>query len=118
MPSKAFVFCYTAYSLVTVPARLVVVAIYNIPRFLRPNAAWSYKTAFWPKPLEAGSLGDRFIVLHPQKTITTKTEEGQEQQTQSEVYKGITCSVPGVEPLPIGAVWFPEAPAKPPQHSD
>ncbi|GAT23751.1 hypothetical protein RIB2604_01708900 [Aspergillus luchuensis] len=102
MPSKAFVFCYTAYSLVTVPARLVVTTIQKV----------------WPKPLEAGSLGDRFIVLHPQKTITTKTEEGQEQQTQSEVYKGITCSVPGVEPLPIGAVWFPEAPAKPPQHSD
>ncbi|PYH35611.1 alpha/beta-hydrolase [Aspergillus neoniger CBS 115656] len=76
---------------------------------------WTTIQKLWPKPLEAGSLGDRFIVLHPQKTITTKTEEGQEQQTQSEVYKGITCSVPGVEPLPIGAVWFPEAPAKPPQ---
>ncbi|KAJ5797281.1 Alpha/Beta hydrolase protein [Penicillium pulvis] len=132
MPSKAFTYFYTAYSLVTVPAWLAAVAIYNIPKFLRPNAAWSYKTAFmcslwdvtmnywttvqklWPKSLEAGPLGNQFIVLTPQKTITTKTEEGQE-QTQSEVYKGITCSVTGVEPLPVGAVWFPETPAEPPR---
>ncbi|GCB26996.1 acetyl-hydrolase [Aspergillus awamori] len=132
MPSRAFTYFYTAYTLVTAPVWLAAAAIYNIPKFLRPNAAWSWKTAFtssqwtvtmnylttiqkaWPKSLEAGPLGNQFIVLNPQKTITTKTKEGQE-STQSEVYKGITCSVPGVEPLPVGAVWFPEAPAEPPR---
>ncbi|RDH19787.1 alpha/beta-hydrolase [Aspergillus niger ATCC 13496] len=132
MPSKAFTFFYTAYTLVTAPVWLAAAAIYNIPKFLRPNAAWSWKTAItssqstmtmiylttiqraWPKSLEAGPLGNQFIVLKPQKTITTKTKEGQG-STQFEVYKGITCSVPGVEPLPVGAVWFPEAPAEPPR---
>ncbi|KAJ5629977.1 Alpha/Beta hydrolase protein [Penicillium herquei] len=65
----------------------------------------------WPKPLEAGSLGDRFIVLNPQKNITT-TENAKKIE---EVYKGITRSVPGDEPLPVGGIWFPKAPAEPPQ---
>lgn len=132
MPSKAFTYFYTAYALVTVPAWLAAVAIYYIPRFLRPNPAWTYKTALtcslwnvvmnywttvqklWLKPLEAGPLGNRFIVLHPQKTIPTKTDKEGGQQSK-EVYTGITRSVAGVNPLPVGAVWYPEAPAEPPR---
>ena len=88
-------------------------AFVAVERSSRLRNYWTTVQKLWPKPLEAGSLGDRFIVLRPQKTITTQTkEESQEQQTQSEVYKRITCSVPGVEPLSIGTIWFPEAPAK------
>ncbi|KAJ5725990.1 Alpha/Beta hydrolase protein [Penicillium malachiteum] len=105
MPSKSFTYFYTAYTLATLPAWLVAVTIYNIPKFLRPNAAWSYKKAYTCNLL---------IVLNPQKSITTTTEEGQE-QTESEVYKGITHSVPGVEPVPVGAIWFPKVPSEPPR---
>ncbi|KAJ5719127.1 Alpha/Beta hydrolase protein [Penicillium malachiteum] len=131
VPSRAFIYFYTTYTLVTAPVWLAAAAIYYIPRFLRPNPAWSWKRAFhcsfanaamkywttvqqlWPKPLEAGSLGNRFIVLNPQKSITRKTENGQE--NIEEVYKGITRSVPGVEPLPVGGIWFPQAPAETPR---
>lgn len=74
---------YTAYTLLTLPARLVTWWLYYIPKSNRPNSAWSWKTAVTlqvvilliryrtairyrtPKVLEPGPDGDRFIVLHP-----------------------------------------------------
>ncbi|KAE8317913.1 alpha/beta-hydrolase [Aspergillus transmontanensis] len=112
---------YTAYTLLTLPARLVTWWLYYIPKSNRPNPAWSWRTAVTlqvvilliryrtairyrtPKVLEPGPDGDRFIVLHPNL------------KTESVVYKGTLTSVPAVQPMSVGAVWYPTAPVQPPR---
>ncbi|KAJ5633174.1 Alpha/Beta hydrolase protein [Penicillium lividum] len=117
---------YTAYTLVTLPARLLGWWLYYIPKSNRPNPAWSWKTTItlqvimlvirWqvttryrtPKYLEPGPEGDRFIVLNPQFTIVNRNLG-----TESTVYQGTLTSVPLVKPMPVGAVWYPSVPPQP-----
>ncbi|KAE8371333.1 hypothetical protein BDV26DRAFT_298888 [Aspergillus bertholletiae] len=84
---------YTAYTLLTLPTRVVTWWLYYIPKLNRPNPAWSWKTAVslqvvilliryrtavryrTPKSLEPGADGDRFIVLHPHMTISDSSLE-------------------------------------------
>ncbi|KAJ5162293.1 Alpha/Beta hydrolase protein [Penicillium capsulatum] len=102
---------YNVYTLVTVPAKLVFIWFWNIPRSNRGNPNWSYRTATivriselvlqsmtairyrWPKSLEPGADGDRFIVLHPQKKFFSKTGSG---RPQEDIYRGIVNSIPEI----------------------
>ncbi|KAJ5100332.1 Alpha/Beta hydrolase protein [Penicillium angulare] len=131
---------YTAYTLLTLPVRLLSWWLYYIPKSNRPNPAWSWKTAVTlqiiilviryrtvtryrtPKSLEPGPDGDRFIVVNPQFTISNlnpnanlEIKSDSESESESPVYKGTLTSVPAVEPLPVGAAWFPSTPRQPPK---
>ncbi|KAJ5729228.1 Alpha/Beta hydrolase protein [Penicillium malachiteum] len=108
---------YTAYTLLTLPARLLTWWLYYIPKSNRPNPNWSWRTTVTlqviilvfryrtairyrtPKSLEPGPDGDRFIVMNPQSTIADANLK-----TESAVYQGTLTSVPLVKPEPIGAV--------------
>ncbi|KAJ5280433.1 Alpha/Beta hydrolase protein [Penicillium angulare] len=118
-------FFYDIFQRVHAFARKVFFLIYYIPKFNRPNAAWSHKTSLvtqilkelvrhrvairyrTPKSLEPGSEGDQFIVLSPQNTITNH-DNG---DLSSAVYTGSLTAIPTIQPVPIGAVWFPDAPS-------
>ncbi|KAJ5608985.1 Alpha/Beta hydrolase protein [Penicillium herquei] len=107
--------------------RLIAIWVSNIPKSNRANPAWSYKTAVMteifrffiryrtrvryqtPKSLEPGAEGDRFIVLNPQKTISNSDAE----KTEIPVYTGVLSSIPEIEPIPIGAIWYPKKPEEP-----
>ncbi|KAJ5113546.1 Alpha/Beta hydrolase protein [Penicillium angulare] len=108
----------------TLPTRLVIWWMYFIPKSNRQNPAWSWKTSVsvqvatsfirhrstiryrTPKSLDPGPEGSRFIVINPQTTLSN---------TDSPVYKGTLTSIPSIKPVPTGAVWYPAAPAQPPQ---
>lgn len=114
---------FAVYTLLTLPVRLVTWWLWYIPRSNRPNPAWSWKTAVTlqiialmiryrvamryrtPKSLEPGADGDRFVVLNPQLTIS----DG------SAVYKGTLNSMPAIQPVSIGAVWYPTTPSQTPR---
>ncbi|KAJ6013408.1 Alpha/Beta hydrolase protein [Penicillium herquei] len=126
--SSVYTTLYTAYTLLTLPARLLTWWLYYIPKSNRPNPNWSWKTAVTlqviilafryrtairyrtPKSLEPGPDGDRFIVMNPQSTIFDANLK-----TVSPVYQGTLTSVPLVKPEPIGAVWYPNTPSQPPR---
>lgn len=119
--SSLYSISYTAYTAVTLPARLLAWWLYFIPKSNRPNPAWSWKTTItlqvimlvirWstntryrtPKSLEPGPDGERFIVMNPQPTMGTETA----------VYQGTLTFIPLVKPVPVGAVWYPSTPESP-----
>ena len=123
MPSLK-VLLYTTFTVLTLPARLLGICLYYLPRFTRPNAAWSYKATvnlklitLWfryatavkwrtAKSLEPGPDGDRFIVMNP------PTRLANDQNDPQDAYQGILRSDPAICPVPIGAVWYPAAPAQ------
>ncbi|KAJ5108494.1 Alpha/Beta hydrolase protein [Penicillium angulare] len=105
--------------------RKVFFLIYYIPKSNRPNSAWSHQTSLvtqllkglvrhrvaiqyrTPKSLDPGPDGDQFIVIKPQSTIINNENSDK----TSPVYTGSLTSIPIIQPVPIGAVWFPDAPA-------
>ncbi|KAJ5723206.1 Alpha/Beta hydrolase protein [Penicillium malachiteum] len=125
--SSLYFLLYSTYTWVTFPARLIAIWVSNIPKSNRANPAWSYKTAVMteifrffiryrtrvryhtPKSLEPGAEGDRFIVLNPQNTISKSDAE----KTEIPVYTGVLSSIPEIEPIPIGAIWYPKKPEEP-----
>ncbi|PWY93604.1 alpha/beta-hydrolase [Aspergillus sclerotioniger CBS 115572] len=118
MPSLRAIL-YTTFTLTTLPFRILGILVYYIPKVTRPHPAWTYRRAvglkifaiWWnyataveyrtPKTLTPGREGQRFVVIDPPSN-------------RPALDRGILRSVPSIRPNPIGAVWYPALPSKPP----
>lgn len=102
---------WTLVTLITLPAHIAIILLYNTPYFLRANPKWTFRQAvgkavfalWWKyasaveyrpaKTLEPGVDGERFITMRP---------------TNSDAYRGILAIDPDVRPSPVGAMWYPQ----------
>ncbi|PYI06551.1 alpha/beta-hydrolase [Aspergillus sclerotiicarbonarius CBS 121057] len=118
MPSLRAIL-YTTFTLTTLPIRILGILVYYLPKVTRPHPAWTYRQAiglkifaiWWnyataveyrtPKTLIPGREGQRFVVIDPPSN-------------RPALDRGILHSVPSIRPNPIGAVWYPATPSKPP----
>lgn len=101
---------WTIGTIAFLPARVLLILIYNIFRSLRAHPDWTYHQAvgksifaiwwkyastveFHPfKTLDPGSDGSRFIVMPP---------------AASSFYRGVLANDAAVKPVTIGGMWYP-----------
>jgi hypothetical protein len=108
-PFKAL---YTAFIVCICPMYLSLLALYYVPKRLRPHLDWTLSTAVGNAlyrlmfvymaaarmgpfyALESNSLKDRFVLVYPAPDTT---------------YKSVRVHGT-IKPMPFGAIWFPHAP--------